>query len=29
MTHPDDLPAVRDALERLVAAGLYPERLWS
>lgn len=29
ITYHDDLPGVRSALERLVAAGEYPERLWS
>ncbi|HET8634178.1 MAG TPA: NTP transferase domain-containing protein [Gemmatimonadales bacterium] len=29
ITYHDDLPGVRDALERLVTAGMYPERLWS
>jgi len=29
MTYHDDIPEVRLALERLVAAGRYPERLWS
>ncbi|HET7109270.1 MAG TPA: hypothetical protein VFI41_00240, partial [Gemmatimonadales bacterium] len=29
ITYHDDLPGVRSALERLVATGAYPERLWS
>jgi dTDP-glucose pyrophosphorylase len=29
ITYHDDLPGVRSALARLVAAGEYPERLWS
>jgi hypothetical protein len=29
ITYHDDVPGVRDALAHLVAAGVYPERLWS
>ncbi len=28
MTYPEDKPLVRDGVQRLVAAGVYPDRLW-